>query len=287
MAFFFKLFPEIIEDGRLFIAEPPLYRIDDKNDPFVINKEDYVRRYVKNAMKYYKMGYKHKNEIVFLDKKEWSEFLTETSSYVEDMNKLKEHYKINDRLLESIIEEFAFFIKYDTIEEGVNKINIQHLIDRINTEFPEIYYDDKDGLIKGVIDGKYQLFELSPQLIVKSSKLIDIMKKWGGTEESLIFIKDNNTGTEHELSLLGILKILKKFQPNILHRFKGLGENSPDDIEKTIMNPNTRSLIRVNISDIENDMKIFQLLRGGSKEDASARKKMMHEYVIDQDLIDT
>ena len=222
MTFFFKVFPEIIEDGRLFIAEPPLYRIDDKKDPFVINKKDYVNRYVKNAMKCYKMGYKHKDEIVFLDKHEWAEFLTETSSYVEDMNKLKEHYKINDRLLESIIEEFALFINYDTIEDGIKKLNIQHLIDRINIEFPEIYYDDKDGLIKGVIDGKYQLFEISSQLIGKSSKLIDIMKKWGGTGDSLIFIKDINTGTEHELSLLGILKILKKFQPNILHRFKGL-----------------------------------------------------------------
>ena len=222
MTFFFKVFPEIIEDGRLFIAEPPLYRIDDKKDPFVINKKDYVNRYVKNAMKYYRMGYKHKDEIAFLDKHEWAEFLTETSSYVEDMNKLKEHYKINDRLLESIIEEFALFINYDTIEDGIKKLNIQHLIDRINIEFPEIYYDDKDGLIKGVIDGKYQLFEISSQLIGKSSKLIEIMKKWGGTGDSLIFIKDINTGTEHELSLLGILKILKKFQPNILHRFKGL-----------------------------------------------------------------
>ena len=44
MAFFFKLFPEIIIDGRLFIAEPPLYRVDDKKNPFIINKEDIYTR---------------------------------------------------------------------------------------------------------------------------------------------------------------------------------------------------------------------------------------------------
>lgn len=66
-----------------------------------------------------------------------------------------------------------------------------------------------------------------------------------------------------------------------------VGENSAEDIEKTIMNPDTRTLIRVNMSDIENDMKTFQLLRGSSKEDARARKKMMHDFVIDPELIDT
>ena len=57
MAFFFKLYPEIIMDGRLFIAEPPLYRVDDKKNPFVINKEDYITRYVAAASKDYKLGY--------------------------------------------------------------------------------------------------------------------------------------------------------------------------------------------------------------------------------------
>lgn len=282
------MFPEIIEDGRLYIAEPPLYRVEDKKNPFVINMEDYITRYVKASSKDYKIGYKNeKGDITFLSKDQLIEFLTKTSSYVDDIMMLREHYKINDRLLESIIEEFAFYVKYDNESEAINNINIQHLINRVSAEFPEIYYDDKDKLIKGVIDGKYQLFSLSEQLVRKSKKLIEIMKEWGSSEEISIVLKDNKTGSEHELSLLGILKILKKYQPEIKHRFKGLGENNEEDIRTTIMDPNTRRLIRVNISDIENDMKIFQLLRGGSKDDAAARKKMMHEYIIDPSLIDT
>jgi len=53
------------------------------------------------------------------------------------------------------------------------------------------------------------------------------------------------------------------------------------------MEPNTRMLIRVNISDIENDMKIFQLLRGSTPEDMKGRKSMMSAYKIDSSLIDT
>jgi len=53
------------------------------------------------------------------------------------------------------------------------------------------------------------------------------------------------------------------------------------------MDPNTRTLIRVNIEDIENDMSIFQILRGGSPADSAARKQMMKDFHISRDYIDT
>ena len=239
MAFFFKLYPEIIQDGRLFIAEPPLYRVDDKKDPFVINKEEYIARYVKAASKYYKLGYptieKNKfnyDEIEYMNKSQWMEFLSSTSQYVEEMNMLVEHYKINDRLLELILEQFAAY-GYDRNNDvfDLSKIpiyvrkfheNIQVIEDSISELFPEMYYDDKDHLIKGVIDGKYQLIEVSESLVKKSAPLIHLLGKWGFPFCESFVLRDINTSTEHHLSMLGVLKVLKKYQPNILHRFKGL-----------------------------------------------------------------
>lgn len=291
MAFYFKLFPEIIQDGRLFIAEPPLYRVDDKKDPFVINKEDYIARYVKAVGKVYKLGYVQNGEVEFIDNKSWEEFLSVTSSYVDEIDTLTNHYKVNDRLLEIILEEFAWANCNDAETFKRQKIqgmdSIQHLMNRIGQEFTEIYFDDRDKLIKGVIDGKFQLIEISEQLIRKASDLIDILKEWGPIGDRSIVLKDVKTGTEHNLSMLGVLKILKKYQPTILHRFKGLGENDDDDIKKTIMDPNTRMLIRVQISDIENDMKTFQILRGDSPADVLARKMMMREFHVEREMIDT
>ena len=291
LAFFFKLYPEIIQDGRLFIAEPPLYRVDDKKNPFVINKKDYIERYVKSVSKDYKMGYQRDNDIniQYLNKDQWAEFLEQTSSYVEEIEMLVKHYKINDRLLEIILEEFAIMNFDDSmpISQMIDKINIQHLMNRIGMEFKELYYNDKDNLIKGAIDGKWQIVEISEQLIRKAIPLIEIMKNWIPNEQESLILKSIKTSTEYKLSLLGILKMLKKYQPYILHRFKGLGENDDDDIKTTIMDPNTRSLIRVNISDIENDMKVFQMLRGSSPADLLARKTMMKEFRVSKDMIDT
>lgn len=53
------------------------------------------------------------------------------------------------------------------------------------------------------------------------------------------------------------------------------------------MDPNSRMLIRVNISDIENDMKVFQVLRGSSPTDALSRKMMMKNVKVSKDKIDT
>ena len=158
---------------------------------------------------------------------------------------------------------------------------------RVNEVFPEIYYDDKDKVLKGVIDGRYQLFELSERFIRKSRPLIPLIKEYAPRRNESLVLKHNKTGTETELSLLGVLKILKKFQPEITVRMKGLGEATKEDIRTTIMDPNTRTLIRVQISDIENDMKVFQMLRGDSPIDRKNRKIMMSNFDFDVSLIDT
>ena len=292
-SFFFKIFPEIIQDGRLFIAEPPLYRVNDKKNPFVINKEDYLNRYVKQVIKEYQIGYPDKdNEMSEVFKKdELEKFLRVTGSYVDDLQLLSQHYKINDGLLEIILSWIGYHDLYEGAESFEKLVESCYettkvLMERINEEYPEIYFDEHDKLIKGIIDGRYQSIEISERLIRKAQPLISIINNysWGARKLKLKNIK---TGTEYSLSLVEMLKMLKKFQPDILHRFKGLGENNPEDIKLTTMDPNTRSLIQVHISDIENDMKVFQILRGTSPLDAQARKAMMRGYKIPNDLIDT
>ena len=292
LAFFFKLYPDLIRDGRIYIAEPPLYRIDDKKDPFVINKVDYVDRYVKMVMKDYRLGYQYGDDELKIDwfsKAELHDFLNETSSYVDDMMTIVNHYKINDRLLEILFEEVASLgieANDKNIPEMLKRINIQSLMNRIGREFKELEYDDNRGLIIGAIDAKQQVVELSAQLLKRGMELIGWIQKWAPDGKQIV-LKAQKTSTEYRLSILGIMKMLKRYQPNILHRFKGLGENDDDDLRTTIMDPNTRTLIKVNIGDIENDMKIIQMLRGGSPVDALSRKQMMRGYRIPRDLIDT
>lgn len=298
-SFFIKIFPEIIADGRLFIAEPPLYRVNDKKNPFVINKEDYITRYINDVVKEYQIAFfsesinKDGKSQAFFNKNDLRKFLSDTSSYLNEIELLADHYKVNKRLIEIILHEFAALVidgvNYDSenaVRHLISKVNIQHLMTEIGAEFEELIYDDAKGLIKGSINSKFQSIELSERLVRKSLDHILMIRSYDLLTKS-VMLKHIKTGSEHILPLTGTLEMLRKFQPDIIHRFKGLGENNDADIKTTIMDPNTRSLIKVTISDIENDLKVFNTLRGTSPQDALNRKNMMKEYQIPRDLLDT
>lgn len=53
------------------------------------------------------------------------------------------------------------------------------------------------------------------------------------------------------------------------------------------MDPNSRSLLKVCINDIQNDAEIFQMLRGGTSQDLLGRKTLARSFRADRTLIDT
>ena len=70
-----------------------------------------------------------------------------------------------------------------------------------------------------------------------------------------------------------------------LQRSKGLGENEPDMMWKTTMNPATRRLIRVEACDEAETMRIFDTLLG---DDLAERKRFIaehgSEYISEADI---
>ena len=63
-----------------------------------------------------------------------------------------------------------------------------------------------------------------------------------------------------------------------IQRSKGLGENEPDMMSLTTMNPDTRRLIKVTVEDITESAEIFEMLLG---DDLQGRKDYISEYGAD------
>ncbi len=66
-----------------------------------------------------------------------------------------------------------------------------------------------------------------------------------------------------------------KGQKYTIQRSKGLGENEPDMMNLTTMNPSTRRLIRVNPGDAEDAARMFEILLG---DDLASRKDYIAEH---------
>lgn len=121
------------------------------------------------------------------------------------------------------------------------------------------------------------LYRLTPTLIEKGKVYI---------AESPLFeitAKGKSYFAYNEAEKIKILEKLKG-QKVTIQRSKGLGENEPDMMWTTTMNPETRRLIKVMPDDIENTQKFFDLLLG---ENLQGRKDYIsehgHEYM---ELID-
>ena len=115
------------------------------------------------------------------------------------------------------------------------------------------------------------LYRLTPTLIEKGyvyiaeSPLFEI-----NTKEKTYFAY-----TEQEKQ--HILKMIKGKKYTI-QRSKGLGENEPDMMSLTTMNPDTRRLIKVTADDITESAEVFEMLLG---DDLQGRKKYISEYGAD------
>ncbi len=112
------------------------------------------------------------------------------------------------------------------------------------------------------------LYRLTPTLIEKGYVYI---------AESPLFeitTKDKTYFAYTEKEKADILKMIgnKKFN---LQRSKGLGENEPDMMSLTTMNPETRRLIKVTPDGMEETVRMFDMLLG---DDLQARKDYIAEY---------
>jgi DNA gyrase subunit B len=112
------------------------------------------------------------------------------------------------------------------------------------------------------------LYRLTPTLInegyvyIAESPLFEI-----NTKEKTYFAYTEKE-KQHILELIGN----KKYT---IQRSKGLGENEPDMMSLTTMNPETRRLIKVDIEDVEESARIFEMLLG---DDLQGRKDFISEY---------
>lgn len=115
------------------------------------------------------------------------------------------------------------------------------------------------------------LYRLTPTLIeqgyvyIAESPLFEI-----NTKEKTYFAY-----TEQEKQrILGIIGDKK----HTIQRSKGLGENEPDMMSLTTMNPETRRLIKVTTDDIRESAEIFEMLLG---DDLQGRKDYISQYGAD------
>lgn len=270
--FFLKHMRPLIEDGRLYMALPPLYKIDDKKKPFVSDKVEYQKVFFRRVVDKFDIRLEGGKP---LSNKELLEFLELNQYYLDELQRCASHYSANKYLLE-------FIIKYRNDKDFKKKFK---------KEFPEMNMEkDKDSsdiIFEGVFEGAYQIFTVDGIFDKKTMKLKDLMDL---NKSGYLEVVEKYANKEEEfrglMSIGEFLDLAQKLQPAIQLRYKGLGELHHDDLWETTMNPETRTLVQLTVNDIEEAIKMYDTLHGKGKTNLENRKEMTEAFNINMDMID-
>ncbi len=246
LTFFFRHFRAVIENGYLYLAQPPLYR--------------------------YKKG---KKEIYFKDDRQMNDFLIDNGVESLEMEsvghndlvsyfRMVDHYRGSLEALErryALVDLIRHFIEnpdiigldiksmYQKVEEFLTNNGNNILTKTINDDSIHIFVQTKGGMEELLIND--ELFG-APHFS-EASYIYEKIKDWNlDFKEDVLKVLNN------------IIDYAKKGA--YIQRYKGLGEMNPDQLWETTMTPENRILLQVTIEDAELASDTFTLFMGDEVE---------------------
>jgi len=284
LTFFYRHMKPIIDSGRLFIAQPPLYRLKKGNSTVYKKDDTDLENYLieeglkntifENTQKSQVAGEELK-QIIYLSKKT-KNLVIPLLRRVDNTN-IIEHTAIvrglDSRNLKDkkIGQEIA---KY--LQQRMN------LISNISQKNWKVYYFNESLVFERTIRGfteKYIIdenFVITPEAKALNELKDDLMENFYRLKETgcgLLNHKNEKFKIYGPLDLIN--KILDIGKSGLqINRYKGLGEMNPDQLWETTLDHNERILLSVKINEIDAANKAFEDLMGG---ETDARKKFIAE----------
>lgn len=237
------MFPGLVESGRVYKAVPPLYGIPigKKKMQYFAERIDYIR--------YMQKEYYKKNNVTDLKGKKiepsvFSKILLENSDYIYDFTAIKDRYKIDSKLLEIVLTSYLKHEKFETLRK------------RITSEYRFMNNENitKNGStiqIKGLINRRIETLFYNDRFIEECKLIIPPIER-AMSENHMEFLLNGQR--------VGLYDLVSDAMNSLgsVSRYKGLGEMNWDQLEESTMSPETRTLIRYTVDDIDETMKIIR-----------------------------
>ena len=292
LTFFFRQMPKLVEEGHLYIAQPPLYRVKrGKSFRYIkddLELENYLLELgVENSRLLTKEGAISGSRLIALLKQ-----IIRYYQLLENLAKRKGRVGgvRNDRLLDLLVR-FAHLEKSCFEREKFEK-EISRALARAEKEAPGLVglgydqpsFDEEHNCWQTIVmaqeNGTRLELELdfdfinSPEF-QELTRLKEVYKTVGKAPYRLQL-----NGEVVELSDLRqlqeqILNQGKKGQE--ITRYKGLGEMNPEQLWETTMNPETRLLKQVRVEDAIRANELFDILMG---EEVEPRREFIQDNAL-------
>lgn len=275
LTFFFRMMPEIIENGHLYIAQPPLYRVaEGKKEYYIRDDEEMMEFLIHRAVEGSSVVLEEATESIssqellnifplYRNFKQWLDKLAMKGVppiLIRDLAyAVGDVMTSRDTAFVDFNEEFVLGVK-DYLEHiGYNVISIEREEEQRGYDLVVVAPWGNGHHSQSKIRLKYDFLKS-----VDLQRLSEIAHKLRPYEERRYVIK-HGTEKSHVCTGLDSLYeyLLESARKGLsIQRYKGLGEMNPPQLWETTMNPEKRTLLQVKIENQYNAEELFTILMG-------------------------
>ena len=292
LTFFYNELPELVRNGNVYIAQPPLYKLKRGKKEEYVNSDDELNRLIINnaisdlsvcrAKK--KKGLEGDGLYNIIDNYITATLLitrlgkqigTTTSMALSEYKPITKTETNNKKKLELWVKGLKRAATKISKKEGTTT-NIKLCSDEDGFSYLEI----KEGLNGSLLSGRLPItFLKSPEY-----KVFETHQKTKKTfPNKVVLVKNNNQENFGSITecLEHIVSNSKRGQS--IQRYKGLGEMNPGQLWDTTLDPDTRSLVRVALEDELEAEIAFATLMG---DEVAPRRQFIEENALNVSNLD-
>jgi DNA gyrase subunit B len=294
LTFFYRQMPQLIENGHIYIAQPPLYKVKrGKREEYIKDENSMLRYMMRQATN--EIELKSAANGKTYEGRELSKLLEQVTQFERYATRFVRRVGNDKRLLSVLLDAFSG-------KEGIltsQKLKLRQVFEKeelmaqVEGKIAEAGYktellnDEEHGLAEIEItfsNGASVIFDWNLASYVEFQKAIELR---GFLEDELPtpFILGENGASEEIATREELLdKVLATAKKEIgIQRYKGLGEMNPEQLWETTMDPEKRTLLQVRVEDAIETDEVFTVLMGDQVE---PRRKFIEDNALDVKNLD-
>lgn len=270
LLFFVLFMPELIIQGKVYKALPPLLLLEEKSvkkwykgSMYLFSKEEYydvINKIISDNSEI-SLCDGDSDTVTPLKKKDIRRWLKMNSEYTSELERLEARASCNPTILE--------YVCYFKIVTAMDK-DEKRFKELLEDKFDELTYSISDHVLSGSYKGESISLIIDNIFWRASKKFIKVLSN---NSSLSLYVKNRNSDDDRydKYTIGEYLSLMKKtYTVKINQRYKGLGESDAEILFATTLNPKIRKLVRFNIDDMDKTLEIFGLLHA---KNADARQK--------------
>jgi DNA gyrase subunit B len=289
LTFFYRQMPALVENGHVYIAQPPLFKVKrGKKEEYIKDEGSMIRYLMRQATSDMSIKAAGANQAIEgRDLARALERMVEFKSYCERAaRRVGGDSHLLSVLLDAlggpkgVLRKEGLTLR-KVFQDGDLMAKVEGALDKAGYK-TELTPDEEHGLweIETVTSsGQNMIIDWNFASYVEFQKAVELFK---GLEDELAtpLISGENGNSEEVPTREALLeKVLAAAKKDLsIQRYKGLGEMNPEQLWETTMNPDKRTLLAVRIDDAVETDQIFTVLMGDAVE---PRRKFIEDNALD------